>query len=548
MYAINKKLIDELEREFQLYQEAIENPLEVYIGIVSVEGNLLRTIDYDTLEEVDEPPTIYLAEKFERIIYTDKRFVILIGGRGSGKSVGQGRLTIADMVVNKYSYFCLREFQKSIKDSVHSLLKAQVKNINESHFEILDKEIRTANAVASFAGIARSPDSVKSAYNFLRYWVEEAQSLSEESLRTLTPTARAKDTNALPNQSTEAEENQARIIFTANPASSEDPFSKRFINPFIDKLDENGIYEDDLHLVVKMNYSDNPWFYESGLEEERAWDEEHLDSALYEHIWEGAFNDSIENALIKANWFDACVDAHLKLKWNNPVQRRATHDPSDNDDAKALCLREGNIIVEITDRKDLDVNEGSDWAVQEALEFDADVYEWDVGGLGASLRKDVNTTLENTNIEVHQFSGQGSVDKPNAIYQPSGADNIKKQKTIKEVCRNLRAQCYLKLRDRVYKTYRAVIFGEMYDPSLLISFSSDCQKIRQLRSELCRIPIKPTNNDTFELYTKREMRDKFKLKSPNLADAVMMSERNHTKSREDRSTHEVQSRENYWDR
>ena len=63
-----------------------------------------------------------------------------------------------------------------------------------------------------------------------------------------------------------------QMVFCANPASSEDPFSQRFITPFQTELDQNGIYEDDMHLIIKMNWSDNPWFDDSGLEAERLFD------------------------------------------------------------------------------------------------------------------------------------------------------------------------------------------------------------------------------------------------------------------------------------
>ena len=46
--------------------------------------------------------------------------------------------------------------------------------------------------------------------------------------------------------------------------------------------------------------------------------------------------------------------------------------------------------------------------------------------------------------------------------------------------------------------------------------------IPKLRSELCRMPIKPNSNGLFELYTKKDMKNLFKFKSPNLADSVMM--------------------------
>ena len=509
---------------------------DLLIGLVNMQGKLTKKLNYATLADVDYEPSdwradIYLPEKVELILKSQKRFIIWIGGRGSGKSIGMGRITMADMFTHGISYCCLREFQKSVKDSVHSLIKSQILRVLPDDFEVFDQEIRCKNAIAVFGGIARNPDSIKSAYGFGRFWVEEAQSLSAESLKNLTPTARALDSIGLPNQEAEVNPNMASIVFTGNPSSSEDPFSKRFINPFIDKLDNNGIYEDDLHLVVEMNYCDNPWFRESGLEPERQWDKQHLDPALYEHIWEGKFNDSVQYALIFRQWFDACIDAHLKLKWPDIEchgQRKVSHDPSDTgSDAKSICRREGNIIREVTDRDDLDVNEGSDWAIGEAIQFDADVYEYDAGGMGAALKRDVNTALQGRHIEVYQFLGQSAVDDPDLIYRPSKANNIRKELKNKEICINLRSQYYLRLRDRIYRTYRAVIFGDRERIEDLISISSNCTRLRQLRSELCRMPIKPSATGRFELYSKKEMREKHKMKSPNLADCIMMTEREH---------------------
>ena len=57
----------------------------------------------------------------------------------------------------------------------------------------------------------------------------------------------------------------------------------------------------------------------------------------------------------------------------------------------------------------------------------------------------------------------------------------------------------------------------------MISFSSDITNLSKLKSELCRMPIKPNANGLFEMYDKKTlMSAKFKLPSPNLADSVMM--------------------------
>ena len=64
--------------------------------------------------------------------------------------------------------------------------------------------------------------------------------------------------------------------------------------------------------------------------------------------------------------------------------------------------------------------------------------------------------------------------------------------------------------------------GDYHDPDTLISFSSDIAALKKLRAELCRMPIKPNGNGLFELYTKQDMKTKFKFASPNLGDCIMM--------------------------
>ena len=535
------KRLEALEAKVKSVNGEFENTV---IGFVCPKTKQL-TSSYHLSNSAWEPtcknPTAFFAEKLKPLFLRPKRFNVLIGGRGSGKSLGKGGHGAIQMHDLGRNLMCIREFQSSIADSVHALISEEIKRLELTGFDVTDKTIRAThnNSMARFMGLSRNPESVKSAFGFLDWWIEEAQFLSEKSLRTLTPTARKKPRKGLPNKQTEVESDElditkVSITFCGNPASSEDPFSQRFIVPYKDELDKNGIYEDDLHLIIVMNWSDNPWFDESGLEAERQFDLKNLPRSTYDWIWEGGFNDDIENGLIKPEWFDACVDAHEKLGMKPFGMSKLTHDPSDLDgDPKAIAIRKGNIITQVTSRKDLDVNEGSDWALGLAINESVDCYEWDVGGMGVALKRDVNDALKGKKMQVHQFNGASSVDRPKLIYEPSGASGASKEKTNEEVCKNLRAQCYLSLRDRVYRTYRAVVDGVMCDPDKLISFSSDCEELKGLRSELCRMPIKPTMNGLFKLYTKKEMREKFKVRSPNLADCVMMSERIHVTIKED---------------
>lgn len=508
------------------------------IGFVSPKTKGL-TSSYHLVDSVWTPtvkePTAYFSEIIKPMFLNPKRFMVLIGGRGSGKSVQKGDHGLISMHDLGRNLMCIREFQASVQDSVHALLNDEVKRIGLEGFSVTDRTIKCTNngSMARFQGLSRNPESVKSAFGFLDWWIEEAQFLSEKSLRTLTPTARKKPVKGLPGKQEEVDLNEVNLgdvqmVFCANPASSEDPFSQRFIVPFQTELDSSGIYEDDLHLIIKMNHDSNPWFDDSGLEEERLFDKKNLPRSTYDWVWEGGFNDDIENGLIKPEWFDSCIDAHEKLGMKELGIIKVTHDPSDlGSDPKATLVRKGNIITNIMQRTDLDVNEGSDWALGVAINEKADQYEWDVGGMGVTLKRDVNSALSGKRITAHQFNGAAKVDTPDAPYEPSGSINISNDKRWSQVCKNLRAQCYLKLRDKIYRTHQAVTNRVMTDPENLISFSSDCESLKTLRSELCRMPIKPNSSGLFELYTKKEMREKFKVRSPNCADVVMMSERIH---------------------
>lgn len=531
MAAALLKRVEELERKASAVNFIAGTG--TVIGLVSPGGQLTKCIRFDGDSYVEvhgAEPQAFFAEKLELVFTRPKRFIVIIGGRGSGKSIAVGDIGLIEMHDRGINFMCLREFQASIADSVHSLMKEEAERLELDGLDVTERALRFSHngSSAKFSGLARNPESVKSAYGFGLWWCEESQFLSDKSLKTLTPTARNKPKKGLPGQlvevgGDEVDMSQVRLIFVGNPASSEDPFSQRFIVPFQDALHRDGIYEDDMHLVIKMNWSDNPWFAESGLEQERQFDLSNLPRSTYDWIWEGGFNDDIDNALIKAEWFDACIDAHTKLGMKAHGIIRVSHDPSDlGADPKAVCVRKGNIITDVIQRTDIDVNEGSDWALSIAIGQNADQYIWDVGGMGVALKRDVNEALSGKHCQVYQFNGSHAVEDPDFIYEPSGASNFM-EKTNKEVSRNLRAQCYLRLRDRVYRTYRAIVHGEFCDPDRLISFSSECESLAGLRSELCRLPIKPNPNG-FELYTKAEMRKKFKVRSPNLADCVMMTE------------------------
>ena len=63
---------------------------------------------------------------------------------------------------------------------------------------------------------------------------------------------------------------------------------------------------------------------------------------------------------------------------------------------------------------------------------------------------------------------------------------------------------------------------ELHDKDDLISFSSSIEKIAMLRSEICKIPSKPNASRMMQIMSKDEMKAKYDIDSPNMADSVMM--------------------------
>ncbi len=439
--------------------------------------------------------TISLNPLLIPILTAKQRFIVVEGGRGSGKSIGLADITIMK-AEQGLSCLCGREFQNSIDDSVLSLLESRIEKHGLPGWSKSNNKLhhRSGGQIA-FKGLARNPSAIKSINDVDWFWGEEAQTFSDETLRQLTPSIRAEG---------------SQLAFTANLNSSEDAFSQKFIER-----------PDDPELIyrVKMNYSDNPLFPDE-LEQERRDDFKNLPRALYDHIWLGAYNDSVENSIILAEWFDACIDSHKKLGFEARGQIVCSHDPADTGDARATMIRHGNVILDIDETTELDINQACRWSLEHARAKSADTYIYDASGVGLALKGEINAYFNGTHTKVEAFKGGASVENPNDVCEQTDTRSIYN----KDAYRNLRAQCYARLRDRCYKTYLAVTQNKYINPDELISFSSNIGIMPKFKAELCRIPQVYNTAGMFQVMRKDQMMSKLKIKSPNLADCAMMSE------------------------
>jgi phage terminase large subunit len=456
--------------------------------------------------------TLKVNHKLVPFITKPQPIKVAIGGRGSGKSLGIGDLLTFKMDSEGADIYCLREFQESIIDSVHKVFRGSIQDrLKLDNWKIFENRIEAPNgARTTYKGANKNPDAMQSAQGYKYSWFEEAHRASQASLDKLLPTI-------LRNPG-------SQCWFSANPQSSGDPFSQRFIVPYQKQLEEHGFYEDDLHYIVVVNWRDNPWWNEEQ-EALRSWDYKNVPRAKYDWIWEGRFMDTVDDAIIKPEWFDACIDAHIKLGWKATGKKIVSHDPSDRgDDAKGLTYRHGSVVHDVQERTFGDVAEGVDWSTSYAIRVGAQDYIWDADGLGLGLRRDVADNFKGHNIQQHAFRGGETPDNPNALYDAL-TENAALARTNADAFKNKRSQNYARLRDRCYTTFRAVVHGEYHDPDEMISFSSEIEAMQALRAEVCRIPEKVNGNGNgkFQIMSKPDMKRILGIDSPNMADSVMMS-------------------------
>lgn len=197
------------------------------------------------------------------------------GGRGSGKSHFFAEQLIEDSLYEKgLLSVCIREVQKSLKESAHRLISSKLTELRlgeKDGFKVYNDRVSTpGDGIMTFQGMQdHTAESIKSLEGYKRAWIEEAQTMSSKSLRLLRPTIRAPG---------------SEIWASWNPRLKTDP---------VDKMLRQGNLPTGA-VVVRANYSDNPWFPPE-LEQERR-DCLRDDSDQYGHIWDGDYITVMEGA------------------------------------------------------------------------------------------------------------------------------------------------------------------------------------------------------------------------------------------------------------
>lgn len=275
-----------IARVEQLFKGITTKAAPAVFGICNMQREVIRRVDVDG-HETDAEPTVFIPAKLERLIYP-KRLKIVYGGRGSAKTRTIVSILTAQASARRERVLCLREIQNSIEESSHAELSEEIERRDLSGSFVVGRKIIRVPATRSsfsFRGLYRNVTGIKGFAKATKAWVDEAENVSRESWGVLMPTIR---------------EAGSEIIVSFNPNKANDPTWTDLIGPYEHLLDDDGCYEDDEVLIIRANYTDNPWFT-AELEIERA-KMERTDPDRYRWIWLGQFNKRSNELIFAGKW------------------------------------------------------------------------------------------------------------------------------------------------------------------------------------------------------------------------------------------------------
>lgn len=211
----------------------------------------------------------------------DVRYRVGYGGRGGTKSWGFARALLMKAKDDDKLVLCGREYQNSIKDSVHKLIANQINELKMNYiFEVQNATIKAREGALHpdgspnkseflFKGFHHNMDEIKSMEGVDICWGEEAHSLTKQSFEYLDPTIRKPGSEIWLSFNPQLETDFVFDFFVKNPPSNA--------------------------LVRKLTWRDNPWFNDVLRKQMEQLKVKDFDAYL--NVWEGETRLMLEGAV-----------------------------------------------------------------------------------------------------------------------------------------------------------------------------------------------------------------------------------------------------------
>lgn len=327
-----------------------------------------------------------------RFLFQPHRYKVAYGGRGGAKSWAFAQALLIHGANQTERILCTREVQKTIADSVHRLLTEQIAALNLSHlYRVRESYIAgPRDTEFIFAGL-KNTDNLKSCEGVTKCWVEEGQNVTKHSWERLVPTIRRDD---------------SEIWVSFNPELDTDETWRRFVvSP-----------PPDAH-VVKVNWSDNPWFPEVLRNEMRYM--EQTDPAAFDHVWMGNPRSAVVGAIYENEMRAADNQGRIcKVPYDRSAPVHTAWDLGYGDMVSIWMIQYIGF-----EHRVIDYEEGTAQAISHYLQrlqtrpyvWGVDYLPWDGGAKQLGTGKSIEELLRAAGRRVQVVKRLGVVDGINAV-------------------------------------------------------------------------------------------------------------------------------------
>jgi phage terminase large subunit len=385
---------------------------------------------------------------------------LIEGGRGGGKSQAIGRYLLYLAEIRKIRCVCGRETQTSISESVYSLLADLIIKFN-LNFEVQANRItsRVSGSVINFRGFRdQGRFSIQGLEGIDFLWVDESQAVTKGTLDVLIPTIRKDD---------------AKIFFSMNRHVVDDP-----VYSFCSGR------SDCLH--ININYNENNYCTQALIHEADECKKKSI--ADYNHIWLGEPLLKTEDSVFSF--------ADIEKARNNIYPLRDAYglkiggfDVARYGDDKCACfglqqrgsLHWAECYVDQWDHVDLNYTTGRILATHTGQSFERSIIDED--GIGAGP---LDTLTKGRQMDVI-----------------TGFRNLPLNFKDNKFYANARTANAYKVRDMIQDGHLQILDEETLKELLTLKYTFDHYQRRILIS-------------------KEVMKTKYKIKSPNKADSLIM--------------------------
>lgn len=192
---------------------------------------------------------IVVGEKFYPLFSCRKRYLVMMGGRGSSKTETAARIMFYRALRRRHRYLVMRKVRRTLSDSVVEVFRRFFLEQSIPFEYHIAEQVMAFKAPAGWSEILfrgiDEPSKIKSIKGITSAWLEETTEFSKDEFETIDLSVRESDADYL------------QIILTFNPVESEAPWLKeRFFgaSPDPDALTHRSTILDNPNREVVRRY------------------------------------------------------------------------------------------------------------------------------------------------------------------------------------------------------------------------------------------------------------------------------------------------------